>query len=367
MEQPPMEKKARKKIEWFLFGRQVYSAHKKLNPDLSISIGAVKFAANILNNMLKKLTEEAVKIESNTLDVKEMHAVVNQVFPEKMAKLAHQHGLNAVPKDAKKIRRTKKQKVTRNPKQVDPQLALSIENLQKIQDDLAELNDKKYDQLREIEQKLNETIDPVYIKRDEMIKSIPNFWLNAFLRHPTLKKVMNEEDQKIFKYLSSLDIRAHKDIKSACTTFTLKFNPNPYFEDSKLSKIFTYLLEGTTDHPLRWKVGNITATPIRWKEVKGIPDGTDHEEKGNNRAPVDVRFLSWFCDCEQKDDMAYIDYAVANIFANPLAYLKNEEPDVKDADDEVIEVPFFLEKIKEKDEDDYEEKDDDKGVDEEGN
>lgn len=350
-----MEKKARKKIEWFLFGRQVYSAHKKLNPDLSISIGAVKFAANILNNMLKKLTEEAVKIESNTLDVKEMHAVVNQVFPEKMAKLAHQHGLNAVPKDAKKIRRTKKQKVTRNPKQVDPQLALSIENLQKIQDDLAELNDKKYDQLREIEQKLNETIDPVYIKRDEMIKSIPNFWLNAFLRHPTLKKVMNEEDQKIFKYLSSLDIRAHKDIKSACTTFTLKFNPNPYFEDSKLSKIFTYLLEGTTDHPLRWKVGNITATPIRWKEVKGIPDGTDHEEKGNNRAPVDVRFLSWFCDCEQKDDMAYIDYAVANIFANPLAYLKNEEPDVKDADDE------------EKDEDDYEEKDDDKGVDEEGN
>ncbi|XP_039689263.1 NAP1-related protein 2 isoform X4 [Medicago truncatula] len=301
MEQPPMEKKARKKIEWFLFGRQVYSAHKKLNPDLSISIGAVKFAANILNNMLKKLTEEAVKIESNTLDVKEMHAVVNQVFPEKMAKLAHQHGLNAVPKDAKKIRRTKKQKVTRNPKQVDPQLALSIENLQKIQDDLAE-----------------------------------------FLRHPTLKKVMNEEDQK-------------------------KFNPNPYFEDSKLSKIFTYLLEGTTDHPLRWKVGNITATPIRWKEVKGIPDGTDHEEKGNNRAPVDVRFLSWFCDCEQKDDMAYIDYAVANIFANPLAYLKNEEPDVKDADDEVIEVPFFLEKIKEKDEDDYEEKDDDKGVDEEGN
>lgn len=41
--------------------------------------------------------------------------------------------------DAKKIRRTKKQKVTRNPKQVDPQLALSIENLQKIQDDLAEV------------------------------------------------------------------------------------------------------------------------------------------------------------------------------------------------------------------------------------
>lgn len=355
MEQPPMEKKARKKIEWFLFGRQVYSAHKKLNPDLSISIGAVKFAANILNNMLKKLTEEAVKIESNTLDVKEMHAVVNQVFPEKMAKLAHQHGLNAVPKDAKKIRRTKKQKVTRNPKQVDPQLALSIENLQKIQDDLAELNDKKYDQLREIEQKLNETIDPVYIKRDEMIKSIPNFWLNAFLRHPTLRKVMNEEDQKIFKYLSSLDIRAHKDIKSACTTFTLKFNPNPYFEDSKLSKTFTFREEGTTE---------ITATPIKWKEGKGIPNGDNHEKKGNKRPSVDVSFLSWFCDCEQKDDMADIHDELAelikdDLWSNPLIYFNSEEPDEEDADDEADD--------EEKDEDDSEEEDDEEGDDEEGN
>lgn len=35
------------------------------------------------------------------------------------------------------------------------------------------------------------------------------------------------------------------------------FKPNPYFEDSKLTKTFTFLEEGTT---------KITATNIKWKE-----------------------------------------------------------------------------------------------------
>lgn len=41
--------------------------------------------------------------------------------------------------------------------------------------------------------------------------------------------------------------------------FAQNFSPNPYFEDTKLVKTFTFLEEGTT---------KITATPIRWKEGK---------------------------------------------------------------------------------------------------
>lgn len=37
------------------------------------------------------------------------------------------------------------------------------------------------------------------------------------------------------------------------------FNPNPYFEDTKITKSFTFLDEGTT---------KITATSIKWKEGK---------------------------------------------------------------------------------------------------
>jgi len=37
------------------------------------------------------------------------------------------------------------------------------------------------------------------------------------------------------------------------------FTSNPFFEDAKLTKTFTFLEEGTT---------KITATPIKWKEGK---------------------------------------------------------------------------------------------------
>ncbi|XP_004508748.1 NAP1-related protein 2-like isoform X2 [Cicer arietinum] len=264
--------------------------------------------------------------------------------------------------------RTKKLKVAENSEDVDGELVVTVEKLQEIQDELEKINDEASDKVLEIEQKYNEIRKPVYDKRNEIIKSIPDFWLNAFLSHPTLGELLNEEDQKIFKYLSSLEVEDNKDVKSGYT-ITLNFNPNPYFEDSKLSKTFTFLEEGTT---------KITATPIRWKEGKGIPNGVNHEKKGNKRAPTDVSFLSWFCDCEQKDDMEDIHYEVAelikdDLWSNPLIYFNNEEPDEEDADDEaddeVIEVPFFLEKIQEKDEDDSDDDDqeDDEGEDEEGN
>lgn len=80
-------------------------------------------------------------------------------------------------------------------------------------------------------------------------------------------------------------------------------------------KTFTFLEEGTT---------KVTATPIKWKEgkvrlcipvlflyqlvlcsfyfilfpktlylnMKGVPNGVNHEKKGNKRPPADIRLVS---------------------------------------------------------------------------
>ncbi|PHT27639.1 hypothetical protein CQW23_32756 [Capsicum baccatum] len=37
---------------------------------------------------------------------------------------------------------------------------------------------------------------PVYDKRNDIIKAIPDFWLTSFLSHPVLGKLLNEEDHK---------------------------------------------------------------------------------------------------------------------------------------------------------------------------
>ncbi|MED6170091.1 NAP1- protein 2 [Stylosanthes scabra] len=248
--------------------------------------------------------------------------------------------------------------------EVHGHLLISIEKLQQIQDELEKINDKAGDEVLEIEQKYNEIRKPIYDKRNDLIKSIPDFWLTAFMSHPTLSELLNEEDIKIFKYLSSLEVEDHKDVKSGFK-ITLNFNPNPYFEETKLVKTFNFLEEGTT---------KITATPIKWKEGKGIPNGVNHEDKGNKRSLDDISFFSWFSDCEQKDDMDEneIHDEVAEIikddlWPNPLTYVNNEEIDDEDGDDEANDEENDEDDSEDDDQEDEEDDDNNDDDDDNGN
>ncbi|KAH7532634.1 hypothetical protein FEM48_Zijuj04G0042400 [Ziziphus jujuba var. spinosa] len=174
---------------------------------------------------------------------------------------------------------------------IDGELVLSIEKLQEVQDELEKVNEEASDKVLEVEQKYNEIRRPVYLRRNDIIKTIPDFWLTAFLSHPALCDLLSEEDQKIFKYLDSLDVEDFKDVKSGYS-ITFNFNENPYFEDAKLTKAFTFFDEGTT---------KITGTTIKWKEGAAAANGVNHEKKGNKRPLAEESFFSWFGETQQKD------------------------------------------------------------------
>ncbi|OIW18494.1 hypothetical protein TanjilG_13246 [Lupinus angustifolius] len=229
---------------------------------------------------------------------------------------------------------SKKLKVEENfYKPVNSQLLISIEKLQDIQDKLQKINEEANDKVLEIEQKYNEIRKPVYENRDQIIKSVPDFWLTAFLNHPALGQLLNDEDEEILKYLGSVEVEDNKDVKSGYT-ITFSFKPNPYFEDTKLIKTYTFLDEGTT---------KITATPIKWKEGQGILNGDSHKKNGTKRAYFDVSFFSWFTDCEEKDDdKDDIHDEVAelikdDLWPNPLTYFNNGIP----VDAEVLGEPDY--------------------------
>ncbi|XP_021733819.1 NAP1-related protein 2-like isoform X1 [Chenopodium quinoa] len=238
-----------------------------------------------------------------------------------------------------------------NAEQIDSELVLSIEKLQEIQDDLEKINEKASDEVLEVEKRYNEVRKPVYDKRNEIIKSIPDFWLTAFLSHPALSELVTEEDHKVFKHLTSIDVEDSKDVKSGYS-ITFNFSPNPYFEDTKLTKTFTFLDEGTT---------KVTATSIKWKEGMGIPNGVDNDKKGNKRAHIEESFFSWFSETQQTDDdihdemvhMQVAEIIKEDLWPNPLTYFNNE------ADEEDFEAEDDDEEGKEGSDDDDDEQDDD--------
>ncbi|GFY82999.1 NAP1-related protein 2 [Actinidia rufa] len=148
-----------------------------------------------------------------------------------------------------------------------------------------------------------------------------------FLCHPALCDLLSEEDSKILKYLDSLHVEDFKDVKSGYS-ITFNFKPNPYFEDTKLTKSFMFFDEGTT---------KITGTNIKWKEGMGAANGVSHEKKGNKRPPTDDEsFFSWFSESQQKDIAEGLNDEVAEIikedlWPNPLKYFNNEA-DEEDSD-----------------------------------
>ncbi|XP_047331465.1 NAP1-related protein 2 [Impatiens glandulifera] len=245
---------------------------------------------------------------------------------------------------------------------VDVDFVLSIEKLQEVQDELEKINEEASDKVLEVEQKFNEIRKPVYDKRNEIIKSIPDFWLTAFLSHPALGELLTEEDGKIFKYLSSLEVEDSKDVKSGYS-ITFNFNPNPYFGDTKLTKTYTFLDEGTT---------KITATSINWNEGKGIPNGAVHENKGK-RPRSEESFFTWFNETQQKDDIVHMDdlqddiaeIIKEDLWPNPLTYFNNDGDEegfeVEEVDDDEEKGSEGSEEDDEEQEDDEEESDGEDG------
>ncbi|KAF4376679.1 hypothetical protein F8388_025550, partial [Cannabis sativa] len=211
---------------------------------------------------------------------------------------------------------------------VDDELVISIEKLQETQDELEKVNEEASDKMLEVEQKFNEIRRPMYLKRNDVIKTIPDFWLTAFLSHPVLCDILTEEDQKIFKHLDSLDVEDFKDLKSGYS-ITFNFTENPYFEDTKLTKSFSFSDEGTTQ---------ITGTPIKWKQgMAALVNGVIDEKKGKKRSIAHQSFFSWFCDADQTEVIELQDQVgeiiKEDLWPNPLKYFNNEA-DEEDSDDE---------------------------------
>ncbi|KAJ1700177.1 hypothetical protein LUZ63_008689 [Rhynchospora breviuscula] len=211
---------------------------------------------------------------------------------------------------------------------IDGDLVLSIEKLQEIQDELEKVNEEASDKVLEVEQKYNEIRRPVYVRRNDIIKAIPDFWLTAFLSHPLLGDLLTEEDQKIFKHMVSLDVEDCKDLKSGYSIM-LNFSENPYFENKTLTKTYSFTDEGTT---------TVKATPINWKEGMNIANGsTEHEKKGKKRPLVEQSFFVWFSETQDDDqgdsvqDEQIAEIIKEDLWPNPLKYFNNE------ADEEELE------------------------------
>jgi template-activating factor I len=221
-------------------------------------------------------------------------------------------------------------------KDYDIETQKALEEIDACQNDIDGLNEKASEEILKVEQKYNKMRKPYFEKRNELIKKIPNFWVTAFVNHPQISAILDEEEEECLHYLTKLEVEEFEDIKSG---YRIKFyfDENPFFDNDVLVKEFHL---GTSEPASN-------STEIKWKEgMDFTKNAQDQAAKAGKKRPLSVprSFFGWFADNSDAsaDDIAEV--IKDDLWPNPLQYFlvpdidvnENGEGDSDDDDGDVI-------------------------------
>lgn len=247
----------------------------------------------------------------------------------------------------------------------DPETQKSLEEIDACQNEIDALNEKASEEILKVEQKYNKLRKPFFEKRNDLIKKIPNFWVTAFVNHPQISAVLDEEEEECLHFLSKLEVEEFEDIKSG---YRIKFffEENPYFQNDILVKEFHL---GSSGDPAS------QSTPIKWKEGMDLTKKQKERQalmKNNRKRALEQprTFFSWFTDHgdASADDIAEV--IKDDMWPNPLQYFLVPDIEVEenglegDEDDsEEEEVDDSIVVVEEEGEGDEDDEDGEEGED----
>lgn len=225
---------------------------------------------------------------------------------------------------------------------------LSDEDAKKLQDCQREIERAELVLERNAQKKLI----PVYEKRREILRTIPNFWRVALTNNSMFAyHLQHNADQSALGYLE--DVWVARDLtEPRCYTIEFHFKENPYFTDKVLKKEFKYVpppaaahekpdADGITESMLdfSWERDVVASgTKINWKDeehnlTKLYPrdSGGDEDDIGDPGS-----FFNFF---EHESDPSEIGLTIGNeIFPEAIEFfwgnVGGEELDSDDDEDD---------------------------------
>ena len=202
----------------------------------------------------------------------------------------------------------------------------------------------------------------------KQVKGVPQFWVCAIAHMETIQALLSEDDVCCLEFLQDVTCKDDEDGKGFTLSFF--FEPNPYFENSILTKRYEVPNLMTGDEPI---LKNVVGSDIKWKEGKSLTHKTIiKEQRGKGKQAGQVRkvyrkertesFFHWFEplkmpsledtkalanmteeDAANLEAMFEMDYEVAQALRTqiiPKAVLwftgHAAQPDLEDAVDELL-------------------------------
>jgi template-activating factor I len=212
--------------------------------------------------------------------------------------------------------------------------AVSLEEIDLLQNEIDSLNEKASEEILKVEQKYNKLRKPYFEKRNEIIKKIPNFWVTSFINHPKISSILEEEEEECLHYLIKLECEEHEDIKSGYK-IVFHFKENPFFENTTLSKEFNLgSFKNSSGSPTS------VSTQIKWKEGHDLLKQLQFKPLSNRRKRSSEykTFFDWFTDNSDPINDEVAELIKDDLYPNPLQYYLVPDIEVEPEEDQDEEV-----------------------------
>jgi len=244
--------------------------------------------------------------------------------------------------------------------------AEALEAIDSLQNEIDALNEKASEEILKVEQKYSKLRKPCYEKRSELVKKIPKFWVTAFINHPQISNLMDEDEEECLHALNKVDVEECEDIKSGYR-INFYFNENPYFENKVLTKEFHLGNIGNgTAAGNETEVPSSKSTQIQWKEGKNLLKQLllkpfNNKRKRNSEYKT---FFDWFTDNGDPINDEIAELIKDDIWPNPLQYYLVPDIEVEQDEEDNDEEEGYDEDENEDNEenDDDEDEEDDEGI-----
>lgn len=241
----------------------------------------------------------------------------------------------------------------------DAETQRALEEIDSCQNEIDQLNEKASEEILKVEQKYNKLRKPYYEKRNDLIRKIPNFWVTAFVNHPQISAVLDEEEEECLHYLTKLEVEEFDDIKSGYR-IKFHFDENPFFENDVIVKEFHLSNSGDMESAAMADPTS-TSTEIKWKEGMDLTktvSAAGGEKGGARKRPHSAprTFFTWFGDNSDASTDDIAEVIKDDMWPNPLQYFLVPDIDVGengmegDSDEEEVDDSVVV--VEEENEDD---------------
>jgi len=240
---------------------------------------------------------------------------------------------------------------------LDANQSKAVETIEADEDAINKLIDQQSEAIIKLEQEYVGKLTPIYAKRSEDIKKIPGFWSRAFLNHPVLSQLVDEQDEEVFKSLKEIRVDlVNKDvdtseegegpkIKTLNYAVHFSFDENDYFTDKEIVKSFYQvgdtILSQTVPRKISWKEGK-NLIKLTTNESDAKASGDDDEEEVNATS-----FFGWFEDHDDAEHDEIGEHIREDLWSHALTYYLNED---EESEDEMAEVDLEDEEEEEEEE-----------------